>query len=184
MARKLTKLETFGLIAAVITGSMYFYLDRFYDPQQAALKQAQEQLNRSVRQFNELQAIVPAAQLQMQLQSRQENLAKLRAELGALDISLAEGLQGRALTLQWVYQQLDVHGLRLLSVAPKGARQLHFNWEIYQLSLAGGFSGLLAFMQAVAAHEQPILLDFVTVEKNQTHWSVNISLELWVLSGV
>ena len=52
--KKLTKLETFGLIAAILVSGSYFYMKKVYDPEAAALKKTISTLNAKIGEYNKL----------------------------------------------------------------------------------------------------------------------------------
>jgi len=52
--KKLTKLEKYGLIAAILVGGSFFYLKKVYDPEAASLQRAIETLNKTVASYNRL----------------------------------------------------------------------------------------------------------------------------------
>lgn len=180
MARKLTKFEKFGLIAAVLTGVMYFYLKQVYDPQQQALIQAREQLNQSITQFNELEIAVPAAQLRMQLESRQEALAKLEQELAGLDVRIGDEA-ALTRTLHWALQEIGRQDLRVLNVVPLGVEKRQFNWRVFRITAQGGFSGLIDLLGELRTHNTPMLVKQMNVSREGEPWPLKIVLDLWIL---
>jgi hypothetical protein len=182
VARKLTRFEKFGLIAAVLTGVLYFYLKHVYDPQQQALIQAREQLNQSITQFNELQIAVPAAQLRLLLESRQEALAKLEQELAGLDVRVGdEAALTRA--LHWTLQEMERQGLRVLNVAPQGMHKQQFNWQVFQITAQGDFRGLLDLLRELRTHNTPLRMEQVNVSRGDKPWPLKIVMNLWILVG-
>ena len=180
MKRKLTKLEKFGLIAAVITGMLFFYLKHVYDPQQEALQKTQEQLNRSIRDFNALQAADPLFQLQRRLESRQKALEELREEMKVHDIhpSTEEELLR---SQHWIVSLLERGSVRVLQVTPSGSREDGlFTWHVYKVALRGDFDGLLKLLRELPSHSTPLQVKEVVVGGGG--WPLNISMNLWILS--
>jgi hypothetical protein len=179
MTRKLSKLEKFGLIGAAITGMLYFYLTNFYDPQQEALKHARERLNRSVTEYNQLQASEPPFQLRKRLESRRDVLAGLEEELKGMNVSF--GAEDDLIRSQhWVYRLMERLNLRIISVTPKGRRQELFTWHVYSVRIESDFAGFIAFLQKLRAYTTPLRVDKVTISGDVTAWPLQISMELWI----
>ncbi len=181
MARKLTKLEKFGLIAAVITGMIFAYLKHVYDPQQAALQQAHEQLNRSIREFNRLQAAEPVFQLRQQLASRKEELQKVKEELESLNVPFGSA-EDRIRSQHWVSRQMESRGLRVVQVAPRGLQQDElFQWHAYRFTVEGDFRGLIGFLRDLSPHAASMQVKEVSVNGDGNTWPLLVSIDLWIL---
>ncbi|WP_028575831.1 hypothetical protein [Desulfonatronovibrio hydrogenovorans] len=181
MARKLTKLEKFGLIAAVITGMLFFYLKNVYDPQQASLERSRDQLNRTIRDYNQLQAIEPLFQLRQTLESRRQELVGLEEEMAGLDIrpGLAEEL---IRTQHHLYRQLESRNLRITNSASLGEKTLRdFTWQVFRLNLEGGYSGFLEFLSELREYPYPTQVHRVHINGEGAGWPLKISLEIWVM---
>lgn len=180
MARRLTKFEKFGLIAAVITGMMFFYLKHVYDPQQQALVQAREQLNRSITQFNELRTAETQFQLQRRLESQKEVLADLERELTELDVRVGDE-ETLIKAQHWVFREMERRGLRVLNVVPQGTVERQFSWRTFRITTEGDFSGLIDLLRELRSHSTPMLLEQVTISREVRPWPLKISMELWIL---
>jgi len=180
MKRKLTKLEKFGLIAAVVAGILFFYLKNVYDPQQRSLERAREQLNRTIRDYNQLQAAEPLFQLRGRLQGREQEQDRIKQALAALQIG-GTNPQEFARTKQWVYREMERLNMRVLNVTPGGRRQELFDWHVFEIRMEGDFAGLVGLLQAFNGHPAPLRVDRVTVIGDQRAWPLEIALELWIM---
>lgn len=179
MTRKLSKLEKFGLIGAAITGMLYFYLNNVYDPQQQALKQAREHLNRSVREFNQLVASEPPFQLRRRLESQNQELSDLEEELKGMNVSFSS--EDDLIRSQlWIYRLMERLNLRILNVTPKGPKEELFTWHVYSISIEGDFSGFVSFLKELRTHSTPIRVNRISIDGDVKAWPLQISMELWI----
>jgi len=179
MARKMSKLEKYGLIGAVITGALFFYLKHVYDPQQASLRQAQEQLNRTITEFNNLQGAEPPFQLRRRLESRQEELQELQDEMAAMDVRF--GVEEDLIRNQhWVYRQMEQLNMRILSVQPLRRYTDLFTWNIYRVSLEADFNGFTELLHKLRSHTTPLRVHNVSISGDVTGWPLRISMDLWI----
>ncbi len=180
MARKLTKLEKFGLIAAVITGMLFFYLKHVYDPQQQALVRAKEQLNRSITQFNEMQAAEPPFQLRRRLETQREALAELERELKELDIRVGDE-EALIRAQHWAYQEMERRNLRVLNVVPRGVEKKHLEWRIFRITAEGDFRSLVSMLRELRTNNTPMLVEQVSVSREDKAWLLKIVMDLWIV---
>lgn len=179
MARKLSKLEKFGLIAAVITASLFFYLRNVYDPQQESFTQAQEQLNRTIREFNQLQAAEPPFQLRRRLENERERLNELKEQLAALDVRF--GTEEDLIRNQhWVFRQMERLNMRILSAQPLRTQEDLFTWHVYRVNLEGDFKGFTQFLRELRNHNTPLRVHNVTISGDVKAWPLQIGMELWI----
>ena len=180
MGRKLTKLEKYGLIAAVITGMLFFYLKNIYDPQQASLEQSRERLNRTIQEFNRLQAAEPLFQLRQTLNSRNEELAGLEQTMAELDTA-PDGTTDMRMVRYDLYQDLNNRSLRIIQVSPAGTRKELFTWHVFNIRAKGDYSGFISLMRQLQEYESPVRIGKITVEGESAPWPLNIGLELWLM---
>jgi len=180
MARKLTKLEKFGLIAAVIIAMLFFYLREVYDPQQEALDMARERLNQAVSEFNELQSAAPAAQLRRRLKSRQEDLEQKKAELEQMEVRPATE-EELARSKHLLYRSIENNGLRLLDVTSGRTRQDLFTWHVFSVDMEGDFSSLTGLLDEFRDHIHPLRVQEVRVHRDGSPWPLQMSMELWIM---
>lgn len=180
MARKLTKLEKFGLIAAVITGMLFFYLKHVYDPQQQALVRARDQLNRSITQFNEMQAAEQPFQLRRRLESQREILAGLEQELAELDIRVGDE-EALIRAQHWAYQEMERRNLRVLNVVPQSEVKKFFTWRVFRVTAEGDFSGFIALLRDFSSHGTPMLVEQVSISREDKPWVLKIVMDLWIM---
>ncbi len=180
MARKLTKFEKFGLIAAVLTGMLFFYLKHVYDPQQQALIQAREQLNQSITQFNELQAAEPPFLLRRRLEHQQEILAELERELAELGVRVGDE-EALIRAQHWVFQEMERRNLRVLNVVPQGVEKKHLEWHIFRVTAEGDFKGLVDLLRELPNYGTPMLMEQVSISRADKPWPLKMIMDLWIL---
>lgn len=179
MTRRLSKLEKFGLIAALITGMLYYYLTNVYDPQQKALIQAQERLNHSIRELNQLQASEPIFQLRRRLDSRKESLAGLEQEMKGMNVNF--GTEADPVAAQHsVYRLMERLNIRVLNVTPAGRHDELFTWHVYRLSIECDFASFIAFLHGLRTHSSPLRVHRVNINGDAAGWPLKISLDLWM----
>lgn len=179
MARKLSKLEKYGLIGAVITGALFFYLKNVYDPQQESFTRAQEQLNETIREFNQLQDAEPPLMLRRQLESRREELAELEKQLAAMDVRF--GTEEDLIRNQhWVYRQMEQLNMRILSANPLRTERDLFSWHVYRVNLQCDFKSFTRFLHVLRNHSTPFRVHNVSISGDVKGWPLSISMELWI----
>ncbi|WP_282755826.1 type 4a pilus biogenesis protein PilO [Desulfuromonas thiophila] len=177
--RKLTKLEKFGLVAAVLVGGSYSYMQKVYDPQAAALKKTIVKLNSTVQEYNALSD--PPSLLPLT-----KTLEKHTAERDALreQLTLAGGRTGAA---DEVVQLLDrVNGLAVeagLTVVHLQPRDRVtgplYDWDCFDLQLRGDHARLLYFLQRLIDLPQPVEVRQLKIEReNDAGGRVRISAQL------
>ncbi len=180
MGRKLTKLEKFGLIAAVITGMLFFYLKNVYDPQQASLEQSRERLNRTIRDFNQLQETEPLFQLRQRLNSKNEELAGLEQTMAELDIAPA-GTTDVSMVRHSLYQDLNNRSLRIIEVSTTGTRKELFTWHVFNVRARGDYSGFINLIRQLQTYDRPVRMDKIRVKGEVSPWPLDIGFELWMM---
>jgi hypothetical protein len=179
MARKLSKLEKYGLIGALITGALFFYLKNVYDPQQASFKQAQEQLNRSITEFNQLQAAEPPFQLRRRLESQREELGRLQEEMAAMDVRFSDE-EDLIRNQHWVYRQMEQLNMRIINVQPLRKHMDLFSWSIYRVNLEADFNGFIQLLHRLRSHTTPLRVHNVSISGDVKGWPLRISMDLWI----
>ncbi len=180
MARKLTKLEKFGLIAVVITAMIFFYLKNVYDPQQASLEQSRERLNKTIQDLNRLQTSEPLFQLRRSLESKEKELAELEQTMAELDIAPA-GTTDMSMVQYSLYQDLSTPSLRIIEVAPAGPRTELFTWHVFNIRARGDYSGFISLIRHLQDYERPVRAGKIKMDGENSPWPLDISFELWVM---
>jgi len=179
--KKLTQLEKFGLIAAILVSVSYFYMERIYDPEAEALKKTIATLNRTVAEYNNLQEPPVLRGIQAEV----ERLAKEEAELTAR-LRAAGGRTGAVSevteVLQRVNQLMARERLQLIKKTPdKDLVEELFTWKVYNVELKGEYSRLLRFVSQLRDLPQPAQLREMKIERTpENNGVVKISAKLLV----
>ncbi|MCW7754063.1 hypothetical protein OOT00_08695 [Desulfobotulus sp. H1] len=180
MARRLTKLEKFGLIAAVITGMIFLYLNKVYDPQQLAMQRAREQLNKTIRDYNDLQSAPPLFQLQQRLKAHREGVEELEKKLAARNMHAGKE-ERRMASLSWIYQQMEGRGMPVLESRPSGTRQELFTWHVYRFGTRGSFSDFTYLLQRLEKSPLPLKVEAIEIKRPDKGWPLAISMDIWIM---
>lgn len=179
--KKLTKLETFGLIAAILIGGSYFYMKKVYDPEAAALKKTISRLNATIKEYNNLQDPPDSRSIQRQL----EKLDKEAEEL-AVQVRQAGGRTEAASeiteALQDISREAKFTGLRVvhLSLGEEKKDEL-FTWKTLNLELEGQFGQFVLLVKRLKELERPVqLLDLQMSASEASSGEVTIRAALWI----
>lgn len=180
MARKLTKLEKYGLIGATVTAMIYWYLQNLYDPQTESLNTAREALERATREFNQAVTLESSFVLSKRLEKRREELAALEQEMDGLTVSFGE--QSNLVDAQHkVYRLMEQHQLRILEVIPLGKRRdALFSWNAFQITLEGDFGGFVDLFRSLREFSTPLRVSQVVVSGDVKAWPLHFAMEVWM----
>ncbi|WP_321531410.1 type 4a pilus biogenesis protein PilO [uncultured Desulfuromonas sp.] len=165
--RKLTKLEKFGLIAAILVSGSYFYLNKVYDPQAKALKKTVAKLNSTIGQYNKLDEPPPLSPVKKAIEKKKQQCDALRQQLHE-----AGGRSGNAqetiTLLDTVNRKAREQGLLVLQLVPLGpVDEELYDWESFELQITGFFPHLLQFIDSLKAMPQPIELRELSIIKSE-----------------
>lgn len=178
--RKLTKLEKFGLIAAVVTGMLFFYLSHVYDPQQASLERAREEYNRTVRQYNDLPAVGSLFQLRRTVEAKENERAEWEQKLKDLDIRFGAPDELVRVRL-WITREAEARAMLVRSILPAGKEKDLFQWHIYRVVLEGSFGDFVGFLRTLDEYPMPIAARRIEISGDSEGWPLAITLELLVV---
>ncbi|SHI13301.1 type 4a pilus biogenesis protein PilO [Desulfofustis glycolicus] len=154
--KKLTKLEKYGLIAAILVGGSFFYLKKVYDPEAASLQRAIGTLNKTVATYNQLSEPPPLAPLRRQAETLAGELAEATARLRE-----AGGRTGQAAEVTEVLHLINrVAGdqrIEILQIVPgKQIEEELFTWEVFGLTMRCRYQDLVALMGSMKRLKEPI----------------------------
>lgn len=178
--KKLTKLEKFGLIAAIITCGTYFYMNKVYDPEAKSLKRTVKKLNSAIKQYNELGEAPPVKPVQQQAEKLDKMLQQSTAELkeaGGRTDSPAEITE----ILTTITTLAEKNGLSIVSMAPNGKDQSSLiNWAIFKAEMEGGYHNFKSLVAELEAMAEPIQLRALTLHRLDEKGRITISAELLI----
>lgn len=165
--KKLTKLERFGLIAAIVVGGSYFYMKRVYDPEAAALQSAVKQLNSTVASYNAMKEPPPLGPLQEQVKAQMEEFERMTVELkkaGGRSDEAAEVTE----VLSLVTQLIKEENMRVVKISPEGkVKDNLFTWAVFSIRMGGRYHDFVALVTQLKNLHQPVQLRDLNIERNQ-----------------
>ena len=164
--RKLTKLEKFGLVAAIIIAGTYFYMGKIYDPQAKALKKTVIKLNKIIGEINSIKEVASAGSINRTIKKREEELEKVKSELKDTVITTGKESEITEL-LSMINSLVDQNRLVVKSIVPKGkVAGALFAWSSFDLDMEGSFYFFLEFLTALKEILDSVKIQNINIEKN------------------
>ena len=164
--KKLTKLEKFGLIAAIIIAGTYFYMGKIYDPQAKALKKTVIKLNKIIKEINSIEEVSSVESINRTIKKRKKKLEKVKFELKHTVITTGKKSEITEL-LDKVNRYVDQSRLAVKSIVPKGkVAGALFAWSSFELNMEGSFYFFLDFLTALKKMEYSVKIQDINIEKN------------------
>lgn len=164
--KKLTKLEKFGLIAAIIIAGTYFYMGKIYDPQAKALKKTVIKLNKIIGEINSIKEVSSAGSINRTIKKRKEELEKVKSDLKDTVITTGKESEITEL-LDRINRLVDQNRLVVKSIVPKGkVAGVLFAWSSFDLDMEGSFYFFLEFLTALKEMSDSVKIQNINIEKN------------------
>ena len=164
--KKLTKLEKFGLIAAIIIAGTYFYMGKIYDPQAKALKKTVIKLNKIITEINSIQEVSSAGSINRTIKKRKDELEKVKSKLKDTVITTGKESEITEL-LDRINRLVDQNLLAVKSIVPKGkVAGVLFAWSSFDLDMEGSFYFFLDFLTALKKMPDSVKIQGISIEKN------------------
>lgn len=164
--KKLTKLEKFGLVAAIIIAGTYFYMGKIYDPQAKALKKTVIKLNKIIGEINSIKEVASAGSINRTIKKREEELEKVKSELKDTVITTGKESEITEL-LDRINRLVDQNRLAVKSIVPKGkVAGALFAWSSFDVDMEGSFSFFLEFLTALREMSDSVKIQNINIEKN------------------
>ena len=164
--KKLTKLEKFGLVAAIIIAGTYFYMGKIYDPQAKALKKTVIKLNKIIGEINSIKEVASAGSINRTIKKRKQELEKVKSELKDTVITTGKESEITEL-LDRINRLVDQNRLAVKSIVPKGkVAGALFAWSSFDLDMEGSFSFFLEFLTALKEMPDSVKIQNINIEKN------------------
>ena len=164
--KKLTKLEKFGLIAAIIIAGTYFYMGKIYDPQAKALKKTVIKLNKIIGEINSIKEVASAGSIIRTIKKSEEEFEKVKSELKDTVITTGKESEITEL-LDRINRLVDQNRLEVKSIVPKGkVAGTLFAWSSFDLDMEGSFSFFLEFLTALKEMPDSVKIQNINIEKN------------------
>jgi Tfp pilus assembly protein PilO len=164
--KKLTKLEKFGLVAAIIIVGTYFYMGKIYDPQAKALKKTVIKLNKIIGEINSIKEVSSAGSINRTIKKREEELEKVKSDLKDTVITTGKESEITEL-LDRINRLVDQNRLAVKSIVPKGkVAGALFAWSSFDLDMEGSFYFFLEFLTALKKMPDSVKIQNINIEKN------------------
>ncbi len=169
--KKLTQLEKFGLIAAILICGSYFYMKKIYDPEAEALKKTVSKLNQTISEYNKLEEPPLIEPLRKKLKGEMERLEEL-----TLKMKEAGGRTGKKAEVTEVLSKITTaakkHRMQVMKIIP-GAdiKEELFTWATFNLSLDGKYQDFLSLLRELQAMDQPIQFKNLEIKRNEQNAS-------------
>lgn len=177
--RQLTKLEKFGLAAAMIIAGSFFYMKHFYEPQEQALKKTVAKLNKVVAQVNNLKEAPSLIAVRGRIAKQKKVYEELREQTANLTVKQGTADEITEL-LGRINLMLDRNGLALTKVEPKPeVAGDFFTWNVFQVCLRGTYGRLLGFLEDLRAMDDAVRVDQLHMEKGDDAL-LHVTLDLMI----
>jgi Tfp pilus assembly protein PilO len=164
--RKLTKLEKFGLVAAIIIAGTYFYMGKIYDPQANALKKTVIKLNKIIGEINSIKEVSSVESINRTIKKRKKELEKVKSKLKDTVITTGKESEITEL-LSMINSLVDQNRLVVKSIVPKGkVAGVLFAWFSFDLDMEGSFYFFLEFLTALKEILDSVKIQNINIEKN------------------
>ncbi|HEC99274.1 MAG TPA: hypothetical protein ENN18_02675 [Proteobacteria bacterium] len=164
--RKLTKLEKFGLIAAIIIAGTYFYIGRIYDPQAKALKKTVIELNKIIGEVNSIKEVSSEESINRTIKKHKEELEEIRAVCETKAKKTGEESEITEI-LNRINRLADQNRLVVKSIVPKGkVAGALFAWSSFDLDMEGSFYFFLEFLSGLKKLREPVKIQGISIKKN------------------
>ncbi len=164
--KKLTKLEKFGLIAAIIIAGTYFYMGKIYDPQANALKKTVIKLNKIIKEINSIKEVLSVGSINRTIKKRKKELEKVKFELKSSTVKTGKESEITEL-LSMINRLVDQNRLAVKSIVPKGkVAGALFAWSSFDLDMEGSFYFFLDFLTALKKMPDSVKVQNISIEKS------------------
>lgn len=179
--KKLTKLESFGLITAILVGGSYFYMQRVYDPETKSLQKTVAKLNKTIKEYNKLEE--PPSPLRLQ-----KEIEKLNGELDVLVKELKDsgGRTGALSEITEVLAEVSTkaknENMQVIKIVPgKNVQDDLFTWKAVNIQLLGHFSDFVHLVTRLQEMSRPLQIRELTINRSDDlEDEVIITATLWV----
>lgn len=179
--KKLTKLEKFGMAAAIVVIGTYFYMGKVYDPQAASLKKTVTSLNRIIQEINAMEEVKSERSIRKTVEKREAELAALREKQGA---SVRQtGNESEITTLMTdINALIEGAGLKALAIVPMGKAGggLLGGFKKYSLQISGRYYPFLEFVKGLESMDDAVVIEHVSLQKGESGRSLMISMDLMI----
>lgn len=169
--KKLTKLESFGLIAAILVSGSFFYMKKIYDPEAEALKKTITTLNAKVAEYNKLQEPPNAEGVKKKIERQKEEEKTLAAALKA-----AGGRTEADAEVTEVLAEISVkaqrQNMQVLKLTPEEKTLVTplYSWRQVNIQLRGQFGDFVVLVERLKAMARPVQLRDLKIERDKADY--------------
>lgn len=165
--KKLTKLESFGLIAAILVSGSYFYMKKVYDPEAAALKKTISALNAKIGEYNKLKEPPNPEGLKRRLE-RQRGEEKKMAEALRAAGGRTEAEAEVTEVLADISLKAQCQNMQVLKLAPREKVTTRlYKWREVEIQLRGRFYDFVVLVDRLKAMARPVQLREMKIERDK-----------------
>jgi Na+-translocating ferredoxin:NAD+ oxidoreductase RnfG subunit len=180
MKKKLTNLEKFGLIAAVIIAGSYFYLGKVYDPQMKKLKKTISEHNKIVSRINALDAFESELIYEKKIEKAKKEVKALDEKLEQLTMKSSTDKSALLLLEKKLVKTAENSGIIFESITPNGEIKDLFNWHIYNMKANCRFISLINFLKKIRDFKDPAQIGKLKIEKTDKSGILKIEMEVMI----
>ncbi len=181
MKKKLSQFEKFGIMAAIIIACTFFYMKKFYEPQEKEFKKTVAALNKVVGEVNGMKQIPPLIQVKHELEKLKADLEEVNKKLEGTMMHTGAAREVTR-TLRRINEHVAASGLTVVSLIPGGRNMdplLQLEWNHFQLNLSGSFHGFLHLLESLRAMPDAVRIDGVTLAAGGNEF-LNITFTLMI----
>lgn len=191
MRHKLTKTEKFLLLTVLIVASLYFYVNKFYDPAMARFENCRQEAVQLQEEIDKIGG--PGAELALT-----KKVGKLRSEVRELEQKVAnqtalkkeEDQPGVTRHLALLIQLVPQYNLDIIKLGSGDLRESSnnpaqpieaFSWWEHNLQFDGDYSNLVRYLGKLADMDQTIVIEEIAVkETKEKEDGYQLSLKLLI----
>jgi len=179
--KKLTKLEKFGMAAAIVVIGTYFYMGKVYDPQAASLKKTVTSLNKIIQEINVMEDVKSERSIRKTVEKREAELAALKKNQGA-SVRLTGNESEVTALLTDINRLIEETGLKALAIVPMGeaGTGLLGGFKKYSLQISGRYYPFLDFIKGLESMDDAVVIENITMKKADGRLPLRISVDLMI----
>ncbi len=165
--KKLTKLESFGLISAILVSGSFFYMKKVYDPEAAALKKTVTKLNQTIAEYNKLEDPPNLDPLKKKIEKQKEHLDTSTEELKAAG-GRTDDPGAVTEVLAQISRLAKAENMQVLKIARDVDEQDElFTWSVVNIELQGRYQDFVLLIQALKELVTPLQLLKLSIERGK-----------------
>lgn len=176
--KKLTKLEKYGLIAAIAIGVIYFYTERIYDPQAASLRETTVELTRVIGDLGVTAVAPPVALIGVAIEGRRKELEEVKSDVLYSAVKMAEEAEISE-QLSSIGRLVSQNRLTIKDIVPKGEVEGDlFGWSLFELNMEGSFHSFVAFLSGLKEMPDPMKVRDINIKRSGDTLQINMTLRI------